>query len=86
MHGIVDQIPPSVTNCPVEEYISGEDEVPTGMQYENDWESHFFAELGSSQEDSDYLVQEDPDKEEGHFNLPSPPKITRFQDAIYIFT
>ena len=78
LHGLVDQISPSATNCPVEEYINGEDDVPTCMQYDDDWESHFFAELGSSQEDSDSLVQEDPDEEEGHFDLePPPPKISQ---------
>ena len=83
LHGLVDQISPSATNCPVEEYIIGEDDVPTCMQYDDDWDNNFFAELGSSQEDSDSLVQEDPDEEEGHFDLePPPPKITRFQDAI----
>ena len=52
------------------------------MQYDDDWEDHFFAELGSSQAVSDSLVQEDPD-DEGQFDLePPPPKITRFQDAI----
>ena len=51
------------------------------MQYDDDWENHFFAELCFSQENS--LIQEDPDEEEGHFDLePPPPKITRFQDAI----
>ena len=79
LHGLVDQISPSATNCPVKEYVNGEDDVPTCMQYDDDWENHFFAELGSSQEDSDSLVQEDPDEEEGHFDLePLPPKITRF--------
>ena len=53
------------------------------MQYNNNWEDHFFANLGSSQAASDSLVQEDPDDEEGKFDLePPPPKITRFQDAI----
>ena len=53
------------------------------MQYDDDWEDRFFAELGSSQADSDSFVQEDPD-EEGQFDLePLPPKITRFQDAIF---
>ena len=52
------------------------------MQYDDDWEDHFFAELSSSQADSDALVQEDPE-DEGQFDLePPPPKITRFQDAI----
>ena len=53
------------------------------MQYNNNWEDHFFANLGSSPSFSDSLVQEDPDDEEGQFDLePPPPKITRFQDAI----
>ena len=33
--------------------------------------------------EEDSLIQEDPDEEEGHFDLePPPPRITRFQDAI----
>ena len=37
----------------------------------------------SSQADSNSLVQEDPDEEEGEFHLQPPsPKITKFQDAI----
>ena len=63
------------------EQLQAKDDVPTCMQYDDDWENHFFAELWFSQEDS--LIQEDPDEEEGHFDLePPPPKITRFQDAI----
>jgi hypothetical protein len=82
-HDLFDRISPSETNCPVEEYINGEGDVPICMQYDDDWEDHFFAELGSSQAVSDSLVQEDPD-DEGQFDLePPPPKITRFQDAIY---
>jgi hypothetical protein len=81
-HDLFDRISPSETNCPVEEYINGEGDVPICMQYDDDWEDHFFAELGSSQAVSDSLVQEDPD-DEGQFDLePPPPKITRFQDAI----
>ena len=41
-----------------------EEDVPTCMQYDEDWESHFFAELGSSQADSDPLVLEDPNEQE----------------------
>ena len=77
-----DQISPSQTNCPFEEYINGEDDVPTYMQYDDDWEDHFFDEIGFSQADLYSLVQEDPENE-GQFDLkPPPPKITRFQDAI----
>ena len=66
--------------CPVEEYIKGEDDVPICTEYDDDWEDRFFVELGSSQADSD---QEDPDEEEGQFDLDPPPaKITRFHDAI----
>ena len=80
LHDLFDQISPSQTNCP--EYINGEDGVPTYMQYDDDWEDHFFAELGSSQADSDSLVQEDPENE-GQFDLePPPPNITGFQDVI----
>ena len=77
LHELLDRISPSDTNCPVEEYIDREGDVPTN------WEDHFFANLGSSQAVSDSLVQEDPDDEEGQFDLATPPpKITRFQDAI----
>ena len=51
----------------IEDYISGDDGVPVSMQYDNDWEDRFFAELGSSQADSDSLIQEDPHEEEGQF-------------------
>ena len=82
LHALFDQTSPSQTNCPVEEYNNGKDDVPTYMQYDDDWEDHFFAELGSSQTDSGSLVQEDPEDEEGQFDLePSHPKITRFQVA-----
>ena len=82
LHELLDRISPSDTNCPVEEYIDREGDVPTCMQYNNNWEDHFFANLGSSQAVSDSLVQEDPD-DEGQFDLePPPPKITWFQDAI----
>ena len=78
LHGLIDQIPLSETTCMVDEYINGED-VPICMQYYDDWEDCFFAELGSSQPDSD----NDSDEEEEYFDLEPPPtKITRFQDAI----
>ena len=80
LHELLDRISPSDTNCPVEEYIDGEGDVPTCMQYNNNWEDQ--TNLGSSQAVSDSLAQEDPD-DEGQFDLePPPPKITRFQDAI----
>ena len=63
LHDLVDQISPSETNCPMQEYINGEDDTPICMQYDDDWEDRFFAELGSSQADSDSPVQEDPDEE-----------------------
>ena len=68
LHELLDRISPSNTNCPVEEYINGEGDGPTCMQYNNNWEDHFFANLGSSQTFSDSLVQEDPD-DEGQFDL-----------------
>ena len=81
LHELIDRISPSDTNCPVEEYIDGEGDAPTCMQYNNNWEDHFFTNLGSLQAVSDSLVQEDPD--DGQFDLePTPPKITLFQDAI----
>ena len=78
VHELLDRISPSDTNCPVEfeEYIDGEGDVPTCKQYNNNWEDHFFANLGSSQAVSDSLVQQDPDDEERQFDLePPPPKI-----------
>ena len=82
LHELLDRISPWDTNYPFEEYIDGEGDVPTCMQYNNNWENHFFTNLGSSQSFSDSLVQEDPD-DEGQFDLePPPPKITLFQDAI----
>ena len=56
----------------MEEYISGEDDVPTCTQYDNDWENQFFTQLGSSQEDSESLPQEDLDEKEGQFDLEPP--------------
>ena len=83
LHELLDRISPSDTNCPVEEYIDGEGDVPTCKQYNNNWEDHFFANLSSSQAVSDSLVQQDSDDKEGQFDLePPPPKIARFQDAI----
>lgn len=76
LRDLVDEIP---GNCPVEEYIDGENDIPICMQYYDDWEERFFAELGSSQGDSD----NDPDEEEEQFDVEPPPtKITKFQDAI----
>ena len=60
LHELLDQISPSDTNWPVEEYIDGEGDITdvcTCMQYNNNWEDHFFANLGSSQAVSDSLVQ-----------------------------
>ena len=73
LNNLVDQIE---SNCLVEEYINGEDDVPICMQYDDDWEDHFFSELSSSQPESDL------DEEEGQFDLEGSPKITKFQDAI----
>ena len=82
LHSLIDQVSLPATGCPVEEYINGEDEVPTCVHYGDNWENSFFAELGSFQEDTDTVTQ-DPDEEEEHFDLePPPPKITRYQDAI----
>ena len=48
LHELYDQIPPSNTNCPVDEYINGEVDVPICMQYDDNWEESFFTELGST--------------------------------------
>ena len=40
LHDLYDQISPSDTNCPVEEYINGEGDVPICMQYGDDWEDY----------------------------------------------
>ena len=45
LHDLVDQISLPETNCSVEEYINGEDDLPTCQQYDDDWEHQFFAEL-----------------------------------------
>ena len=52
------------------------------MQYGDDWEDSFFADLGSASHLLDQDDQEDPDDGEQFDLEPPPPKITRFQDAI----
>ena len=43
LHELLDRISPSDTNCPVEEYIDGEDDVPIYLHaVNNNWEDHFF--------------------------------------------
>ena len=82
LHELCDLISPSNTNCSVDEYINGEGDVPVCMQYDDNWEESFFAELGST---SHSLDQDDlEDAEDGEqFDLePPPPKLTRFQEAI----
>ncbi len=80
LHDLVDQIPLTETCCQVEEYINGEDEVPVCMEYDNDWEDRFFADLNA---DSDSFAPEDAHEEEEEFDLEPPPqKITKYQDAI----
>lgn len=79
LNDLVDQISlgPDTTNCSMEEYINGEDNLPTCQQYDDDWENQFFSELGSSPADAE---QGDPEEE---FDADPPPaKIARFQDAI----
>ena len=56
--------------------------LPICIHYDNDWEDRFFAELGTSQANSEYLAQDDNEEEE-QFDLEPPPQnITKFQDAI----
>ena len=64
LHDIFDQISSYQTNCPVEKYINRENDGPTYMQYEDDWEDNFFTELGPSQVDSNSLIQEDFEDDE----------------------
>ena len=45
LHELYDQISPSNTNCPVDEYINREGDVPICMQYDDNWEESFFAEI-----------------------------------------
>ena len=45
LHGLYNHISPSNTNCPVDEYIIGEGDVPI---YDDNWEESFLAELGST--------------------------------------
>ena len=78
LHDLVDEIPLSLSNCSVEEYINGENNIPICMQYYDDWEECFFAELGLSQGYSD----NDSDEEEQFDAEPPSTKITKFQDAI----
>ena len=42
LNDLVDQISlgPDTTNCSMEEYINGEDNLPTCQQYDDDWENH----------------------------------------------
>ena len=82
LHELYDQISPSNTNCPVDEYINGEGDVPICMQYDDNWEESFFAELGSTSHSLDQDDQEDADDGEQFDLEPPPPKITRFQEAI----
>ena len=78
LHDLYDQISPSDTNCPVEEYINGEGDVPICMQYGDDWEDSFFADLGSASHLLDQDDQEDPDDGE-QFDLEPPPPGFRMQ-------
>ena len=72
----------SECNCPVEEYINGEDDIPICIHYDDDREDRFFAEVGTSQANSEYLAQDDHEEEEWFDLGPPPQKITKFQDAI----
>ena len=51
MRFLTKSLPIKLTANAVEKYINRENDVPTYMQYD-DWEDHFFNELGSSQVDS----------------------------------
>ena len=53
----MDEISLSECNCPVEEYINGEDDIPICIHYDDDWENHFFAEIGTSQANSESLLK-----------------------------
>ena len=45
----------------MEEYVNGEDDVPVCMEYDNEWENQFFADLNA---DSDSLVPTEDANEE----------------------
>ena len=73
---LVEQI--SAISCSVDEYINGEDDVPVCMEYSDDWEEHFFQNLGT-----DSLATEDAEEEEDQYDVePPPPKIAKYEDAI----
>ncbi len=64
----------------MEEYIGGEDAVPVCMEYDDEWEDRFFAELDT---DSNRALQNSEDEDEDDFDLePLPQKITKYKDAI----
>ena len=79
LHELYGQICSPNANCPVDKYINGEGDVPICMQYDDNWEESFFAELGST---SHSLDQDDQENGEQFDLEPPPPKITRFQEAI----
>ena len=70
-----------MVNCPVDEYINGDNDVAICVQYDEDWEEQFFSSMTSSVSEQT-CDQEEPEEDE-QFDLdPPPPKITRYQDAI----
>ena len=64
------QLPLTETCCSVEECIGGEGDVPVCIEYDNDWEDRFFANLNA---DSDSIAPEDTNEEEDEFDLEPPP-------------
>ena len=78
LQSLVDQIPVTEACCGVDEYINGEGDVPVCMEYDNDWEEHFFADLNANSSP----LPEDPNEEDDFDLEPPPQKITKYQDAI----
>ena len=71
LRDLMDETSLSECNCPVEEYINGEDDIPICIHYDGDSEDRLFAELGTSQANSEYLAQDDSKEEEQLFGSSS---------------
>ena len=80
LQSLIDQISHTEACCEVDEYINGEDDMPVCMEYDNDWEDHFFAGLNPNSDTSlpeDLSLQENPNEEEEEFDLEPPPQKIR---------
>ena len=87
LQSLIDQISHSETCCDVDEYINGEDDMPVCMEYDNDWEDHFFAGLNPNSDTSlpeDLSLQENPNEEEEEFDLERPPQKIKMSQYFWI--